>query len=241
MTESLDAPPETEAPEVDAPPEVNRDVQLPAEEKPVATLFLHGVKSGKHMNVHGISGKRYEFRFDEKLRLLVRRYTNAVQFAREELDMRKSRAAQFIICTLMGSPHPVAAAHEALEALITDFRSVMSPQRREALVAIVARAQTAIEAIDNPPDEEDEAAPIEPEVVSPPSAPLDIALPDAAWKKPDGKPIETRGGKIVTRAQELMETPWSDLKEIATSHSIQTGRRTRADVVNDIVRAEKGA
>lgn len=220
-----------------------------------ATLYVHNISPQRYLFVFGVKGK-YEFKWSEQHKKLVREYTSPAQFQKDEQDIRLNIRNQYCICVLTGSPHPVTYAREALEALIAAGRSIGSPERRAALAAIVATAEAAIAVIDAPPVDEETAAP--PVAVPPEQAPASSVdannWKDTATGVPLEPPVVAKEGDVTVpinlhrrhNQAELMQGGIEAVREVAKKLGIslmrdgeRAGPKARGELVADILAAEQ--
>lgn len=220
----------------------------------IATLCLPTVKAGATFRVYGKSRKPIEFRRHPKHQMLVREYTSAEEFHRDDRDIREALGSPYVITTLLGVTHPVIQAKEALVKLIGATQQVDITTRKAALMDLVEAAQAAIDRMDGNAVES-------PAVVATPSilaepVPPPVAMRSAGWKSEDGVPVEavkTQGGPqavalggIHTHA-ELMNadvTPMETLRAIAkhlgiSLHQTTGGAKGRTMLVADVLAAEQ--
>lgn len=218
-----------------------------------ATLYIHGIGQQRFVFVYGVK-KKYEFKWSDQHQKMVREYTSPATFLAEEIDIRRNTKSQYVICTLMGSPHPVTCANDAVATLIASGRSIGSPARRAALAGIVESAQAAIAAIDAPPPDEETPAP---PVVVPPEQPPASSVDPTRWKdSTTGVPLDIPPVPVpgdVTRPlplnrqhtqAELMQGGIADVREIAKKLGISLmqptgGAKSREMLVNDILAAQR--
>lgn len=219
----------------------------------IATLCLPTVKAGATFRVFGKSRKPLEFRRSQKHQMLVREYTSAEEFHRDEADIRGALGSPYIITTLLGVGHPVIGAKEALAKLIGSTQQVDITTRKAALADLIETAQAAIDRMDGKAVEPPVPVPHAPILAEP--VPPPVALRSAGWKGDDGVPVEVPKtlvpgtqpmlGGVHTHA-ELMNadvTPMDSLRAIArhlgiSLHQPTGGAKSRPMLVADVLAAE---
>lgn len=220
-----------------------------------ATLYLHNHPHTRFAFVFGLK-KKYEFKWSETHRKLIREYTSPSIFAAEEQDLRSNLRNQYVVCTLMGSTNPVVCAKDGLATLIASGRSIGSPARRAALAEIVETARAAIAVIDAPPTEEETPDPNADKPV-PEQVPVSSLGPNG-WKDAetgfplDETPVPVTGEITIpvrvhgrhTQAELEGGAELSSLRTIAKELGISTqqptgGAKSRSMLVKDILAAEQ--
>lgn len=221
---------------------------MPDNNAPFAILFIENVRSGRTAMVYGLSGKRYEFRWNEEHKRLLRTYDSAAMFTAEEMDIRKNLRQSYVILTMLGSTNALINAKDALKVLVGANRTTSIIDRRKALVDLAETAMAAVKVIDAPPEDE---APDHPLAPQKPHAPLATDMravrldpPVRAYAPPSDaltKPVEVGG---IHTQEELMRGEIAGVRAIAKKleisiHQPTGGAKSREMLVKDIMAAEQ--